>query len=148
MRRRFFQRLQERVERLVGQHVHLVDDVHLHPQISGSEVNLLAQPPDVVNPPVGRSVDLQDVERPVGKDRFAGDTLIARLPLFGGEAVDRAGKDAGDRRLPDPAFPGEQVGVGGLTGDHGIFQRANYLVLADYIAKALRSKAAIKGNMV
>ena len=72
MRGRLFERLQQRVERLCRQHVHLVDDVDLVASFGGRELHLLAQVPHLVDAAVRRRIDLEDVER-----RAVGDLRAA-----------------------------------------------------------------------
>jgi hypothetical protein len=51
-------------------------------------------------------------------------------------AVERLGQDARARRLADPAYPGEEKGVGDAPGIDGIPQRSGNVVLPDQIGEA------------
>ena len=86
-RRRLLEELQQRVERLAGQALRLVDDVDLLAALHRRGRRLLAQVARVVDAAVGRGVDLDDVEvRPVA-DR---DALLARAARLGGRAPARS----------------------------------------------------------
>ena len=62
MRWRLFQRFEQRVEGVFGEHVHFVEDVHLGPT-RVAEVDLLEQIAHVLDPVVRRSIELVEVER-------------------------------------------------------------------------------------
>jgi len=63
VRWRFLQRLEQRVERRLREHVSLVDDVNLERPQRRGKVHLLAQVADLVDAPVRSRVDLDEVER-------------------------------------------------------------------------------------
>src|SRR6202171_4865879 len=62
VRGRLLQRLQQSVERRLGEHVRLIDDVDLERPERRGEVHLLAQVADLVDAAVRRSVDLDKVQ--------------------------------------------------------------------------------------
>ena len=62
MLRRLFQRLQQGVEGLAGEHVDFVDDVDLEPRPAGPHVDVLPQLADFVDAAVAGPVDLQHVD--------------------------------------------------------------------------------------
>ena len=72
--RRLFEDLQQRIERLTGQSLGLVDDVDLLAALHRRRWRLLAELPSVLHPAVGRGVDLHDVEVRAVTD---GDALVA-----------------------------------------------------------------------
>src|SRR5205823_1181428 len=78
VRRRFFERLQERVERLAREHVDFVDDVDLVPAAGRAGGDLLADGPHVVDAAVAGPVDLAHV------DVVAGGNGQATAALGGG----------------------------------------------------------------
>ena len=59
---RLFQRLEQRVGRFLGQHVHLVDDVNFEAPLRRRVTDVVAQLPDVIDPAVARCVQLNDIE--------------------------------------------------------------------------------------
>ena len=77
-RRRLLERLQERVPRLRGEHVGLVEDVDLVAPGDRGVGDLLPQIADVVDRVVGRRVHLDHVQRGGARDRHARVALPAR----------------------------------------------------------------------
>ena len=138
------ERLQEGVERLVRQHVNLIDDVDLPLKLRGGEVHLLAEPPDVVDPPVRGPVDLDDVEGSIGDYRRADRTLVARLAVLPLRAVYGAGEDASDRGLSYPPLTGEQVCMGHLVRSDGVPERLHDLLLAYDLGEPLRTPSTVE----
>ena len=61
MTRGFFQRLQQGIERRIGEHVYFIYDVELVSGLAGCEGNPLPQVPDVVYPSVGCCVYLNQI---------------------------------------------------------------------------------------
>ena len=85
MCRRFLKRFEECVECSLGQHVHLVDDVHLVGSHLGRKANLVDELPDVVDRVVGCGVKLKNVEAVV--EALTGVYLIdstCQNPCAGG----------------------------------------------------------------
>ena len=60
--RRLFQRLQQGVEGLAGEHVDFVDDVNLESRPAGPHVDVLPQLADLVDAAIAGAVDLQHVD--------------------------------------------------------------------------------------
>ena len=136
MRRGLLQALQEGVEGLLGEHVHLVDDVDLEAPgevgPAGALHQALAQLADVVDAPVGGPVDLdQEVELAPGEQGLAVLALVARLALHPPPAVDGPGQDARGGGLAGAAGPAEEVGVGDLVAGDGVAQGAGDVLLPD-----------------
>src|SRR3546814_13506115 len=67
--RRLLERLEQRVERRLRQHVHFVDQVHLVPAARGHVLRVFDQVADVVDAGVGGRVVLQQVDVAAGVDR-------------------------------------------------------------------------------
>ena len=63
MRRRLFERLEERVEGLLREHVNFVNDVDFELRGGGRVLHRLAQLADFINATVARAVNFQHVER-------------------------------------------------------------------------------------
>ena len=80
MGRRFFQRLQQRVERALTQHMHFINNEDLEPRpcraVVGAGDNHIA---DVVDARVAGRVDLDHINVIAPSDRFAAVALVARL---------------------------------------------------------------------
>ncbi len=127
MCRRLLQSLEERVERRLREHVHLVYDIDAVPAHLRGNLHLLQQRLDIVHAIVGGGVQLMyAVRAPLG-ERTAGLAQPARL-YVGREigAVDSLGKYAGGCRLADPPRAAEQVGVRYLAPLNGILEGAGY----------------------
>ena len=81
--RRLFKRLQKRIERRDGKHMHLVDDVDAKFQI-GRRINYaVAKLSDAVDTVVARRVHFHDIR---SRARFDGKTSLAftaRISVFG-----------------------------------------------------------------
>ena len=105
---RFLKGLQERVERRLAQHVHLVDDVHLVFALLGRDADLVHNAPDVFHLVVGRRVELKDVER---------QRLV--LPV---KAVDGLGENARRGGFAHTTWTAEEVGLGDLARGDALLQ--------------------------
>ena len=151
-RRGLLQRLEERVEGEVREHVDLVDDVHLGAALRrpGAEDTLL-QVADVVDAPVAGGVHLDEVQSTAlvhVEAEGAGVVGVAVMGLAEGgveaPAVEGLGKDAGGRRLAGAARPAEEVGVGDATLFDGLAQRLHHGILAGNVRKALRTPLPVE----
>ena len=138
----FFQRLQQRIERLLRQHVNLIHDVDLLSAALRRDPHGLSQLPDVVYLVVGCRIDFDDAQTPAFFEGAAGLADAARFrrvfPLFEGRgAVDGLRQYAGDRRLAHPAGPREQVGMRQPVEPDGILQRFRNVFLRDQLTEDL-----------
>jgi hypothetical protein len=82
MLRRLFQRLQQRIEGLLGQHVHFVDDVDLVAGVKRPVAHLLDDLAHVVDAGLGGGVHLDDVGVARLEDRLA---MLAEFRHVDGE---------------------------------------------------------------
>ena len=130
-RRRLLERLEERVPRLRGQHVRLVEDVDLRAARDRCERDLVAQLADVVDGVVRRGVHLDHVERRGALNRHTRLADPARLDRRPVHAVHAGGEDLRHRRLAGPARAHEQVGVMHLSLLDRVAQRADDMLLPD-----------------
>ena len=139
---RLFQRLEERVEGLVREHVDFVDDVDLEAGPAGADVDVAAELADFVDAAVAGAVDLEHVDVAAAGDALADVALVAgrgRRPVH---AVQGLGEDAGGRGLADAASAGEEIGVADAVGGDGVGEGLRDLLLADELAEILRPIAA------
>ena len=140
MRRRFLQRLQQRVEGVARQHVDLVDDEDLGARLHGTETGRLDDLPHIIDAGAGGGVHLHHVRMPVGQDANAVGAYSARIgdrsarPVEPG-AVQRAGDDAGGGGFADPAHPGQHEGMRDPSGGEGVAQDAHHRLLPDQIVE-------------
>ena len=101
---RLFQRLEQRVERLAGQHVDFVDDVHFRAELRRCKLDALAQFSDLVDAAIAGRIDLHDVEGGALCDRNAGVAVTARVGARTvGLAVETLREDAGGGGLAGTA---------------------------------------------
>ena len=138
MRRRLFQRLQERVPRVRRQHVHLVDDVDLAPRPRRQVPDPLQDRLGLLDLGVGGGVDLDDVDRAPARDLLtdvADAAGLGRRPLLAGE---RLGQDAGRAGLPDAARPREEKGVVDPVLGDGVREGPGDVLLPDQLREPLR----------
>jgi len=135
--RRLLERLEQRVERLGGQHMDFIDDEDLVPVAGGGVLDVLAQLADLPDAAVGGRVDLQNVDGVALGDLQAGGAGVARVGSGALVAVERLGQDAGRGCLADAPRAREQVGVGDPTEADGVLQGAGDGLLAHHLLELL-----------
>ena len=144
VRRRFFERLQQRCERVVRELVHLVDDHDAVLAARRREANLLAQRLNVGDTAIRCAVDFGDVERNPGSDLLAARARVARvgrrLALLRRArlAVERLGEDSCRRRLADAACTGKEVALRHAAALERAAEHQVHVVLADDVRENLR----------
>ena len=89
--------------------MHLVDDIDFISPLRRPVGNFFPDFTDVVDTVVRCRVDFDDVGRDAGQNRLAGRTFVAWASVYGVLAVDRAGKNLGDRRFSSSASSAEQI---------------------------------------
>ena len=139
VRRRLFDRLEQRVERARGELVDFVDDedlvavAHRHDAEAGDDD--LA---DVVDAGVRGGVDLEDVDVASLGDfdaRIARAARIGRRPVH---AAQRARQNPRRRRLADAARTGEHERLREPAAGERVAQRARHRLLSDDVIELLR----------
>ncbi len=131
VRRRLLDRLEQRVERAVTEHVDFVDDVDLVPSRGGREEHLVLDLAHVVDRRVRRAVDLDYIDRRSPGDLLAAGILLAAVGARSVGTVQRAGEDPRGARLPDTTRAGEEVCVRDAPGGQRILQACYYEFLSD-----------------
>src|SRR3569832_397852 len=118
-----------------------VDNIDLVFPAEGEILHLFAQLPDIFHPGIRSAVNLDHIDRPTLRNLSARITLIAGTPLLPGRV--RAGaaqcfrKDAGQRRLSDPANARKEISMRHLLQADGIHQRRGDVALADHVFEGL-----------
>ena len=146
MRRRLLQRLEQRVEGRVRQHVHFVDQVDLVLAGAGREGHLVAQAADLVDAAVAGRVQLDQVHRAAGRGRRRRTRTRcrarrrARLVQFSALASRRP-----VRGLAGAARPREQVGVRHAAGRQRVRQRRRDVLLAGQLARSCAGATCDRG---
>ena len=137
---RFLQSLQEGVEGGRRQHVDLVYDVHGIPAGLGRNLHLVHEVLDVVDPVVGGGVKLVYAVGAALFERDAGLAFSAGFEVGAWVgAVDGLGEDSRRAGLADSPRSAEQVRVGQLPAQYGVFERLRYIVLTYKRFKGLRT---------
>src|SRR5207249_41767 len=101
--RRLLEGLEKSVPRRLRKLVSLIDDVDLGLRLSGRKAGALAEAADVVDPPIGGRVDLDQVEGAPGVARHAGWARAARIAILGALAVQRFIENARQAGFPRAA---------------------------------------------
>ena len=142
VRRRFFERLQQGVERRLGKHVHFVDQIDLVPATRGHVLGVVDELAHVVDAGIAGCVDLQQIDKAACVDVRANAANPAGRRSRALLAIERLGENAGDRGLADAAGSGEQEGMMDTTAVQRMRQRANHVFLADQFGKLARAPFA------
>ena len=135
---RLFQRLEERVECLLGEHVDFVDDIHLVRAPGGGIPDRLPQVADLLNTAVGGTVDLQNVEASPLGDLPAAFTRVVGILVHRGTAVHCFREQSGRGGLPDAARPAEEIRVRDPLRRHGVPQGRGNMPLPRHVLKPHR----------
>ena len=141
MRRRLLQRLQQRVERRFGEHVHFVDDVDLGARRNREIASVLDDLAHVVDAGMRSRVHLDDVDVAGFDDRLTMQAQLGHfdagtLDLARQRIIEGAGQNARGRRLADAAHARQDVGLMDAVGGEGVGERAHHRILADEIVEA------------
>ena len=139
---RLFERLEERVERLLREHVDFVDDVNLEPRAAGPHGDVLAELADFVDAAVAGAVDLEHVDVVAGGDALADLALAAGRGRRAAFAVEALGENAGGGGLAHAAGAGEQIGVPDAVAGDGALQRLGDVLLADQLVEPSAADSA------
>ena len=141
--RRLFERLQQRVEGVLREHVDFVDDVDLVARRDRAIAHALGQVADVVDAGARRCVHFDDIDMPVLGDRPAMDALAAgrdrrAAGAVRADAVERPRDDAGGRGFAGAADAGQDEGLRDAPGRDRVRQGTDHRLLPDHLGKSLR----------
>ena len=125
-------------------HVNFIDDIDLALAPGGRKANLFPQLTDLIDAPVRRAVDFQDVHalvvgNPVQSPQLPHGSGVG--PFF---AVERLGQQPRHCRLARSPRAAEQIGLHNAVRTDGILQRLNDVVLRHHVLK--HAGAAIYGR--
>ena len=151
---RLFERLQQRIEGRLRQHVNFVDDIDLHPRRGRPVARRFDDLAHVVDAGVRCGVHLDHINMPRLDDSFAMHAIVGhgdrrhgdrgRVALRRFLVVQRARKDSRRRRLADAAHASQQIGLVDAPEREGIRQDANHHILPDQLGEAFRPVFARK----
>ena len=139
VRRRLFQRLEQRVEGGVGDLVGFVENVDLVAVARRTIPRRLAQLADLINAAVSGSVNLDHIHRAALADFHARIAFSAGggSGLIGRAAIQCHGQNARHRGFADAAVPAEDVAMRDPLLRDGVFQCAGDMLLPDDFIKTL-----------
>ena len=135
VRRRLFQRFQQRIETALGKHVHLVDQVHLVTPAGGRVLHVFQQLAGVVHPGARGGVDFNQVDIAALGNFGAGRAFATGCRSDAFFAIQRFGENARDGGFADTAGAGEQIGVVQPVFVQRIDQRALHVLLTNQLGK-------------
>ena len=141
VRRRLFQRLQQRVEGGAREHVHFVEDIDFVARRDRRIADGVVDLAHVVDAVMGGGIHLDDVEMAAFHDRFAVDAEHRHFDGRRGDravrqfVIERARQNARRRGLADAAHAGENPGLRNAAGLERVRDRTHHGVLADQIVE-------------
>ena len=142
VRRRLFQRLQQGVEGLVRQHVHLVEHIDLVARLDGGVADAFDDVADAFDAGVAGGVHLNHIHVLAGHDGGVVPTLAGqhqRRPVdFVCLIIQGTGQQAGGGGLADAPHPGQHEGVGDAARGEGVGQGPDHGLLADQVLEGAR----------
>ena len=136
---RFFQRLQQRVERGYRQHVDFVDDIDLEASSAWPNVDVGTKMPDLLNPAVACPVDFHHIDVFTRCNAQTDVTLITGFRSGTFDTVQRLPKNSCGGCFPNSSGPGEKIGVPNTIGFDRIPQGQSNLSLANQFFKSGRT---------
>jgi hypothetical protein len=137
MSRRLLQGFQQRVERLLRQHVNFVDDVDFIITANRCEADIFSKFANLIDAVVAGTVDFEHVEAyTLGNlpARVADSTWIDGRAM---NAVQSFGQDPGNRSFASSARADKKVSVSNTLLLNRIFQRLDDVILAEHVVEYL-----------
>ena len=146
---RLFQGLEQRVEGVAREHVHLVDDINLVARRDGAITHAVDNLADVVHTGVAGGIHLHHIDMPVLGDRAAIVANPARIDrgatgTVNTYTVETLGDDPRRGRLADTTYPGQNEGVRQTPLVQRVLQGADERFLTYEIVEALGAVLAGK----
>lgn len=142
MRRRLFQCFQQRIERRLGKHVHLIDQVHLEATARRRVLRVLDHFAHVVHTGVAGGIDLEQIRETAFIHRRAYGADTARIGRFAALAIQRLGENTRDGGLAHAARTGEEVSVMHATGRERVGERTHHVFLPHQLGELARAPFA------
>ena len=142
VRRRLFERLQQRVEGMCAQHVHLVDQVHLVTAAGRRVLHVVEQLARIVDLGAGGGIDLDEIHAAASLDLATAPALEAGLCAYAALAVQTLGEDPRHRGLADAARARKQEGVVQAPARERIAERAQHMLLPRHLGESARTPFA------
>jgi hypothetical protein len=131
VRRRFFQRLEQRIEGLLSEHVDFVDDVDLVFATNRSEPDIFPEFSNLIDAVVAGAINFQNVQTDSLRDFPTGITYTAWCDSGPVNAVQRFSEDTGSRGFAGSPWTNEQIGVSKSLLHDSVLERAHDVVLTE-----------------
>ena len=137
MRRRLLQGLQQGVEAVVGEHVHLVDQIDLVACTGRGIGDVVQKLAGLIDLGARGGIHLDEIHESTAVDLSTGRADTAGTRAHALLAVQRLGEDTGKRGLADTAGAGKEVGMMELVAIERVGECADHMRLSDQIIEAL-----------
>ena len=144
VRRWFFQGLQQGVERMVGEHVHFVDQIDLVARMARCVLDVVQQFAGLVDLGARGRIDFDQIDHAPLIDFKAGAAHTARPTRYALFTVERLGQHPRQRSLAHPARAGEEIGVMQAATVQRVDQGLEHVRLPDHFGKVARPPLACK----
>ncbi len=92
MRRWLLQRLEQRIERRISEHVNLVNDIELDTSLTWSKADFLTEVTDFINPTIASRINLDHIQETTFVHSPANTALTTRFCFAFTHAVDGLGQ--------------------------------------------------------
>ncbi len=135
MRRRLLQSLQQGVETVGGQHVYLINQVHLEPAPAGSILHVFQQVARIFDLGSRRGVHFQQIHETAFIDFPASGALTAGRGGNAGFTIQRLGENPRQRGFAHAASAGKQKGMMQSLPVERVGQRPHDGLLTDQLVK-------------
>jgi hypothetical protein len=131
--RRLFQGFQQGVEAVPGQHVHLVDQVHLVARVGGCVLHVFQQFAGILHLGARGCIHFQQVDAAPLGDFQTGRAFPAGLGAYALFTVQALGQNPGNGRLAHAAGTGKQIRMVQAAVVQGVDQRLQHVLLTDHL---------------
>ena len=141
---RLFQNFQKGIESAGGEHMDFVYDINALLHHGRRENCLFPKRPYIVNPVVGRGIELYNIHHGALCNGTAGSAFTAGIPVLRVFAVYCLCQNTRTGRFTRAANPGEEIGMRKAPRNNLVAERIGDMLLADHVIKRLRPPLAIQ----
>ena len=141
-----FEGLEHGIEGMPGEHVHLVDHIHLEAARGGRKTGLFEELLNLSDATVRGRIDLDVIDESATVDGQAVAAGAAGLAHHARLAVEGLGQNARQRGLSHTPGASEQVGVVKAAGLERVLECAHGVVLSHHSPELPRSPLARQGH--
>ena len=133
MLRRLLKGFEKRIKRLIGKHVHLINEVHLVAAAAGRVLHVVGEFPHIIHASTGGCVDFDQINKPPFLDFLATGAGSTRRGGNAGFAVQASGQQSANGCFAYAPGTGKQIGVVQPLVVQGVDQCLEHMLLADHI---------------